>query len=119
MEEILTWKILQQAWYSAKNLVQLYSDTAENISSTMTKVELAKYIHLQMWTLFVIDVENFLHLVMANSIENNLLACNSWTGRSVSYKFVNWFWLNLPYPNSKMFSTSNVENNSHLQMDIF
>ena len=51
---------MRQAWYFAKNPVQLYSDTAENISSTMKKVELAKYVHLQMWILFVIDVENFM-----------------------------------------------------------
>ena len=62
--------------------------------------------------------KTFCHLVGANSIENNLRACNSWTGRSVSCK-VNWFWLNLPNQNRKMFSTSTVKNNSHLQMDIF
>ena len=60
IEEILTWKIVLQAWYFARILVQLYSDTAEDISSTMTKVEVAKYIHRQMWILFDIDVENFL-----------------------------------------------------------
>ena len=46
IEEILTWKIVLQAWYFARILVQLYSDTVEDISSTMTKVELAKYVHL-------------------------------------------------------------------------
>ena len=58
MEEILTWKILRQAWYSAKIIVQLYSDTAETISST-TKVEVAKYIHLQMWILFAFGYGKF------------------------------------------------------------
>ena len=28
-------------------------------------------------------------------------------------------WLNLPYPNSKTFSTSNVKNNPHLQIENF
>ncbi len=37
----------------------------------------------------------------------------------ISYKFVNWFQLNLPYPNGKKFSASNVKKNSHFQMDIF
>ena len=121
MEEILIWKIMRQAWYFARILVQLYSDKLlktflllwqklnwQNIS--ICKCEFFKTL---MW-------KTFCHLVIkAYSIENNLRACNSWTGCSVSYKFVNWFWLNLPYPNSKMFSTSNVKNNSHLQMDIF
>ena len=63
--------------------------------------------------------KTFCHLDGANSIKIDLQTCNLWTGRSVSYKSVNWFRLNLPYPNGKKFSTSYIKKNSHLQIDIF
>ena len=73
------------------------------------------------------DVNNFWHLLWktfcyfdrANSIKTNLQTCNLQTIQSISYKSIHQFWLNLPYPNSKTFSTSNVKNNPHLQGDIF
>ena len=61
----------------------------------------------------------FCHLDRACSIKTDLQTCNLWTGQVVSYMFVNWFWLNLFYPNGKKFSTSNVKKNWQLQMDIF
>ena len=63
--------------------------------------------------------KTFCHLDRACSIKTDLQTCNLWTGQVVSYMFVNWFWLNLFYPNGKKFSMSNVKKNWHLQMDIF
>ena len=54
----------------------------------MTKIEMAKYIHLQM--------ENVLPFARANSIKTALQTCNLLTGQSISNKFINWFRLNLP-----------------------
>ena len=46
--------------------------------------------------------KTFCHLDGANSIKTALWTCNLWTEWSVTYKSVNWFWLNLPlYQNSK------------------
>ena len=51
----------------------------------------------------------FSHSAGANSIETILETCNVWTNRSVSYKSVNWFLLNLPHhQNGKNKSTSKV-----------
>ena len=55
--------------------------------------------------------ENFLPFKRANSMETNLRTCNLQTSQFISYKSVNQFWLNLPYPNGKKFSRSNVKNN--------
>ena len=75
---------------------------------------------LGMWNIFDIWCEKmFCYLDRANSIKTNLQNCNLQIIRSISYKFVNWFWLNLPNWNSKKVSTSNVKNYSNLQMDIF
>jgi hypothetical protein len=82
----------------------------EGVSSNMTKVEMAKDIYLQMWFIFDIWCGKLCHLDGANSIKTALWACNLWTGLQAH----NWFWKNLPCPNSKKFSTSNIKNNSHL-----
>ena len=69
------------------------------------------------WTLDV-----YLHVFFfdrANSIKTNLQTCNLQNIQSISYKSIKQFWLNLPYPNSKTFSTSNIKNNPNLQIDIF
>ena len=63
------------------------------------------------------DVKN-VSVICIGQIQSKLLY-GPVTRWSVSYKYVHWFWLNLHYPNSKKFSTSNVKNNSHSQMDIF
>ena len=63
--------------------------------------------------------KTFCHLDRTSSIKTDLQNCKLWTGQTVSQKFVDWFQLNLPYPNGKKFSTSNVKKNWHLQMDIF
>ena len=88
--------------------------------STMTKVEMAKDIYFEMWIIFDIWCEKRFALCIhrANSIKIAFWTCNLWTGWSVIYKFVNRFWLNLHYSNSKKFSTSYVKDNSHSQMDI-
>ena len=51
----------------------------EAISSTMTKVEIAK------------DTYLFCHSGGANSIKTNLHTCNLHTGQSINYNFVNKF----------------------------
>ena len=43
----------------------------------------------------------------------------NWPDRSISYKSVKQFQLNLPFPKGKKISRSNVKKISHLQMDIF
>ena len=80
----------------------------------------SKWQKIAMWNIFDIWCEKmFCYLDRANSIKTNLQNCNLQIIRSISYKFVNWFWLNLPNWNSKKVSTSNVKNYSNLQMDIF
>ena len=43
----------------------------------------------------------FYYSAWANQIKTKLQSCNLKTGQSISYKYVNQFWLNLPHPNSK------------------
>ena len=73
------------------------------------------------------DLNNFWHLMWkffvyfdrTNSIKTNLQTCYLQTIQSISYKFIKQFWLNLSNPNSKMFYTSNVKINPHLQIHIY
>ena len=43
----------------------------------------------------------FFYLDGANSIKTDLHICNLQTGQSISYNYVNQFWLNLPQLNNK------------------
>ena len=43
----------------------------------------------------------FCYFARANWIKTKLQTCKLQTGQSISYKYVNQFWLNLPHPNSK------------------
>ena len=43
----------------------------------------------------------FCYSAEANLFKTKFQACNLQTSHSISYKYVNWFWLNLPHPNSK------------------
>ena len=99
----------------------------EGISSIMAKVKMAKISICKRVFFWHLNWKTFCHLDRASSIKTDLQTWNLWTGRSLSYESVNWYQLNLPYPNVKKFSTSNVEkvstsnvkNNSYLQMDIW
>ena len=51
------WSSNKLPWFFAYRTAPTW---AEAISTTMTIVEMAKDIHLQMWIIFIIDVENFL-----------------------------------------------------------
>ena len=42
----------------------------------------------------------FCYSAWANEIKTKLQTCNLQTGQSISYKYVNKFWLNLAHPNS-------------------
>ena len=90
------------------------------ISSIMTKVEMAKYIHLHMWKVFAIcKCENFLTFEWANSIETRLWTYNLLTGWSISYKSLKQFQFNLPHQMAKKITFEIGKRFSHLQMDIF
>ena len=43
----------------------------------------------------------FCYSAWANLLKTKLQTCNLQTGQSISYKYVNQFWLNLPHSNSK------------------
>ena len=61
----------------------------------MTKVEMAKDIHLHMWNFFAIyKCENLLPFEGENSIETNLQTSNLMAGQFISYKSVKQFFLN-------------------------
>ena len=61
----------------------------------MTRVKMAKYVHLQMWLFCHLIWKTFCNLDRANSIQTAFQTCNLVTRQSVSYKSVNWFCLNL------------------------
>ena len=66
---------------------------------------MAKDIHLQMW-IIIWHGKPFCYFDRANSIKTNLRTCKLQTIRSISYKSIKQFWLNLPHPNGKKFSRS-------------
>ena len=72
----------------------------------MIKVEIAKDIHLQMWT--------FCHSCLANSIKIDLHTCNLHTGQSMNYMSVISFdWICPTRQN-----VFHIKCQKHLQMDI-
>ena len=86
---------------------------AEGISSIMTKVEMAKYIHLQIRKLFIICKCDSFSIWGANSIKTNLQTCNLPIGQSISYKSFRLKAVSIE------FAPSNGKNVSHLQIHTF
>ena len=82
--------------------------TAEAICSIMTKVEMAKDIHLHMWNVFAISSGKcFATWIRQMQSKPN---CSLQTGWFIGYKFIKQFykfikqfWLNLPHSNGKYF----------------
>jgi hypothetical protein len=71
-------------------------DMKEFLLKWMTKVEITKDIHLEIWKVFDILWKTFCH--SAISIKTNLQTWNFWTGQYVSYKSVNQFYIELAPP---------------------
>ena len=61
------------------------------------------------------NVSTIFYLSVANSIKTKLWTCNLLTGRSINYKSLKQFGLNL----HKKFTFVCVKKSSHLQMDTF
>ena len=86
--------------------IRRYVGLAEAISSVMTKVEMAKYFHLQVWKNFAIWG--------ANSIATNLWKCVLRTNQSISYKSIKQFdWI------CRIQIAKKINIFSHLEMGIF
>ena len=100
-------RVKNRFWISMRNILNNWVDLGncwvvynwEHYGKRYTFVNVNSFLHL-MWA--------FCHLDRANLIETNLRTCNWQPAQFISYKFVNQFWLNLPYPNGKKFSTSNI-----------
>ena len=111
--EILRNALNQSMSKSPTSKKKIRQTAAEGISSIMTKVEMAKYIHLQMWKLFIICKCDFFSIWGANSIETNLQTCNLPIGQSISYKSFRLKAVSIE------FAPSNGKNVSHLQNTYF
>ena len=81
------------------------------VLKAMTKVEI-NFCKCGLFLIF--NVDYFLPFGLGKFNQNCFIDLQ--TIQFISYKSVNWFWLNLPYRYSK---NSNVKNNAHWQMDLF
>ena len=122
MKKAVLGKVIHPKYY--KVLKEAAQQSFEQIKNgwsacTSSKTQRRSFFYEKSWNgkryLFA-NVNYFRYLTFCYFDRANSIKIALW---SVSYKFVNWFWLNLPNWNSKKFSTSKVKSNSHLQMDIF